>query len=200
MTRNGWIFSSVVLAFCSLAKADTVAPITSVVLYPGSASIERTAPVAAGSGLLEIKGLPNNFDTKTLLIQADRGIRVGQVVIQEAGKSDGAHPREKELQKKIRELKDQLDTQDIETKSAGLVTSYLDRVNGGEKGSADGKSVVSIAESIENTAARAYQRAQRAEIRKRQIKEDLDRAEFELSQFQSGAKNSRSISVQTVAE
>ena len=149
MVRFRCLLSSAFLAFTGLANADTVAPITSVVLYPGSASIERTAPVAAGSSLLEIKGLPNNFDTKTLLIQADRGIRVGQIVVQEASKQDGAHPREKELQKKIRELKDQLDTQDIDIKAAGLVTSYLDRVNGGEKGSADGKSVASVAESID---------------------------------------------------
>ena len=200
MARYAWIFSALVLASCGVAKADTVAPISSVVLYPGSASIERTVPVAAGSSLVEIKGLPNNFDTKTLLIQTDRGIRIGQIVVQEASKQDGAHPREKELQKKIRDLKDQLDTQDIEIKSAGLVTSYLDRVNGGEKGSADGKSVVSVADSIENTASRAYARAQRAEIRKRSIKEDLDRVEFELAQVQSGAKNSRSVSVHAVAD
>lgn len=196
---------SVLLFFAlhGLANADGEAPITSVVLYPGSATIERTAQVASGMTAVEIKGLPNNFDTKTLLVQADRGIRIGQIVIQDTSKPEGVHPREKELQKKIRELKDLLETQDIEVKSAGLVTAYLDRMSAntvGDKGTIDGKSLAGLAESIEASASRAYQRAQRAEVKKRLIKEDIDRFEFELAQFQSGARNSRSITVQTAVE
>lgn len=200
-----YFYSSALLFFAlhSLANADGEAPITSVVLYPGSATIERTAQVASGMTTLEIKGLPNNFDTKTLLIQADRGIRIGQIVIQDVSRQEGAHPREKELQKKIREFKDLLDTQDIEVKSAGLVTAYLDRMSANtvsDKGTVDGKILLALAESIEVSASRAYQRAQRAEIKKRLIKEDLDRFEFELTKFQSGARHSRSITVQTAVE
>ena len=190
-------------AFSVLANTDTEAPITSVVLYPGSAAIERMALVAAGTNLLEIRGLPNNFDTKTLLVQSDRGIRIGQIVIQEASKKDGVHPREKELRKIVRGLKDQIETLDNEVKSANLVTGYLERLGGGaagDKGAADGKTVQGVAGSIETSAARAYQRAQRAEIRKRDIKEELDRNEFELAQFQSGAKNTRSVTIHMAAE
>lgn len=203
MSRNSGSPGFFLLLLAAGACADNEAPITRVVLYPGSASIERTAQVPAGANTLEIKGLPNNFDTNTLLVQAERGVRVGQVVIQEAAQTPGAHPREKELQKKIRDLKDQLDTLDIGIKSANLVTAYLGRMDGGapgDKGGVDAKSLAGLSESIESSAARAFQRAQRAEIGKRAIKEELDKLEFELAQFKSGARNARSVTVQTVAE
>lgn len=84
------------------------APITRVTLYPGSATIERSAQVTAGARLLEVGGLPANFDTKTLQVQADKGVRVGQIVIQDASGKSGVRPREKALKKTILELKDRL--------------------------------------------------------------------------------------------
>ena len=116
MSRNPYLAAFFLLLLAGTALADTEAPITRVVLFPGSASIERTAQIPAGVNAIEIRGLPNNFDTKTLLVLAERGVRIGQVVIQEAAQSNGAHPREKELQKKIRELNDQIETLDIEAK------------------------------------------------------------------------------------
>ena len=58
------------LAWMDGARAQQV---TSVTLYPGSATIERTARVAAGSGRLEMSGLPANFDMRTLRVEADSG-------------------------------------------------------------------------------------------------------------------------------
>ena len=182
------------------AHAEIEAPVARVTLYPGSATVERTAPVAAGNRLLEIGGLPANFDARTLQIQADKGIRIGQVVIKEASGKEGVHPREKALRKTILELKDRIEMLDIDARSAGLVTGYLGRLEGGEKGLVDGKSLRGVADGIEAAGKGAFQRAQQAEIRKRAIQEELDRAEFELAQFQSGARNFRSLSVQLAAE
>ena len=203
MSRNPCLAGFFILLLASTANADNEAPITRVVLYPGSASIERTAQVPAGSHAIEINGLPNTFDTKTLLIRAERGVRVGQIIIQEAAQTNGVHPREKELQKKILELKDQLDTLDIEVKSANLVTAYLERLgtgSPGDKSGIDARNLSGLTGSIESSATHAFQRAQRAEIKKRSVKEDLDKLEFELAQFKSGGKNSRSVTVQTAAE
>ncbi len=110
MSSNRYLAAFFLLLLAGTANADNEAPITRVVLYPGSASIERTAQVPAGSGAIEIRGLPNSFDTKTLQVNAERGVRVGQIIIQETAQTSGAHPREKELQKKIRDLNDQLDS------------------------------------------------------------------------------------------
>ncbi|MEI7429214.1 MAG: DUF4139 domain-containing protein [Betaproteobacteria bacterium] len=199
MPRNACL-ASFLLLLTSVAFAGVEAPITRVVLYPGSASIERTAQVPAGANAVEINGLPNNFDTKTLLVRAGRGVRIGQVIIQEAAQTNGLHPREKELQKKIRALKDQLDTLDIEVKSANLVTAYLERMGSGDKDGSDARNLTGVTGGIEASATRALQRAQRAEINKRSIKEELEKLEFELAQFKSGGKNSRSVTVQTAAE
>lgn len=90
---------------------------------------------------------------------------------------------------------------DIDTcRSAGLVTGYLSRLENGDKGLADGKALRGVADGIEMAGRGAFQRAQQAEIRKRAIQEELDRAEFELAQFQSGARNFRSLSIQLAAE
>ena len=190
------------LLFVPLAQAaDVEAPITQVTLYPGTATVERSADVAAGTRLLEVGGLPANFDTKTLQVQADKGIRVGQILVKDATSgSEGVHPREKALKKTILELQDRIEALDIEVRSASLVTGYLGRLESGEKSALDAKVLRGIADGIESAGKGAFQRAQAAEIRKRAIKEELDKAEFELAQLQSGARNFRRLSVQLVAE
>ena len=188
------------LLAASLVRAETEAPISSVTLYPGIATIERVAEVAAGTRQLKISGLPANFDTKTLQVQADKGIRLGQIVIKDSSGEEGIHPREKALKKTILELKDRLEALEIEIKSAGLVTGYLGRLDNGDKGSNDAKSLRSVADGIETAAKSAFLRAQQAEIRKRAIKEELDSAEFELAQLQGGIRNFRTLNVQLAAE
>ena len=188
------------LFFVPLAQAEAEAPITQVTLYPGSATVERSAEIKAGTRLLEVGGLPANFDTKTLQIQADKGVRVGQIMIRDASGADGVHPREKALQKAVLELKDRIAALDIEVQSAGLVTGYLGRLDAGDKAAVDGRALRGIADGIEAAGKSALQRAQAAEISKRAIKEELDKAEFELAQLQSGARNFRSVSVQLAAE
>lgn len=189
------------LFFVPLAQADVEAPITQVILYPGAATVERSAEVAAGTRLLEVGGLPANFDTKTLQVQADKGIRVGQIMVKDVTSgSEGVHPREKALKKTILELQDRIEALDIEVRSASLVTGYLGRLENGEKAVLDGKALRGVADGIEAAGKGAFQRAQAAEVRKRAIKEELDKAEFELAQLKSGARSFRRLSVQLAAE
>ena len=183
-----------------LAHADVEAPITRVTLYPGGATVERSVELAVGTRLVEIGGLPANFDTKTLQVQADKGIRVGQVLVRDASGKEGVHPREKSLKKTILELKDRIEALDIEVKSAELVTGYLGRMGGGEKSVQEGKLLRGMADGIETAGRSALQRAQAAEIKKRAIKDELDKAEFDLAQLQSGARNFRRLSVQLAVE
>lgn len=79
------------------------------------------------------------------------------------------------------------------------MTGYLSRLENGDKGLADGKALRGVADGIEMAGRGALQRAQQAEIRKRAIQGKLDRAEFELAQFRSGARNFRSLSIQLAA-
>ena len=55
--------------------------ISKVVLYPGSATIERAAKVQPGIGKLQMTGLPANFDPRTIRVETDAGIHVGEVTV-----------------------------------------------------------------------------------------------------------------------
>src|SRR6266853_73189 len=52
---------------CGAAIAQETSHITAVTLYPGTATIERTARVVPGMTRLEISGLPANFDPQAVL-------------------------------------------------------------------------------------------------------------------------------------
>src|SRR5712691_12622567 len=61
------------------AYGQDASKITAVTLYPGSATVERTARITPGMTRLEIAGLPANFDQQTLRVEADPGVHVGEV-------------------------------------------------------------------------------------------------------------------------
>jgi hypothetical protein len=87
----------VMLAFGGAANAEELARITRVVLYPGSATVERTAQVTPGMTRLEISGLPANFDARTLRAESDAGIRIGEVSVIEQARTRTTNAREAEL-------------------------------------------------------------------------------------------------------
>ena len=98
---NRLIATTVFLMGCSTVFAVGEVPITGAVLYPGSATIERSAQITPGMTRLEIKGLPANFDTQTIRVQAAPGIRIGQIMTRDLGRSEAAGAREAEIEAKI---------------------------------------------------------------------------------------------------
>src|SRR5260370_17537582 len=91
---------------CGAAMAQDACRITSVTLYPGSATVERTARVTPGMTRLEISGLPANFDPQTLRVDADPGVRVGEVSAQDTARTATPNAREAQLEEKIQALND----------------------------------------------------------------------------------------------
>src|SRR5689334_14500707 len=91
---------AVIGAFASIDGA-LAQQVTSVTLYPGSATVERSAKIAAGTGSLEMTGLPANFDLRTLRVEADPGIAIGEIAVQELAKSVALGDREAALEAKI---------------------------------------------------------------------------------------------------
>ena len=71
---------TILLALTASGAWAIEAPIQSVTLYPGSATVERVVQVAPGMTQVEITGLLANFSTDTVRLQADPGIQVGQVL------------------------------------------------------------------------------------------------------------------------
>jgi hypothetical protein len=67
MKRNRYIFAFITILICGdHALAADTSVITSVNLYPGNATIERTVRGAARANRVEITGLPANFDPQSV--------------------------------------------------------------------------------------------------------------------------------------
>lgn len=195
-------------ALCSsgYALADTAAPITSVVLYPGSATIERASHVAAGMTQLEIKGLPSNFDLQTLRVQADAGIQVGQVVTQDAARTEAGNAREAQLEAQIQALQDKQAELEVEAKSAALVQNYLEHLNGAGAANADrpqalidAKSMAAVIDTIRRSATDSFERTQKAAVQTRELNKKIEALQRDLAKLRSGSKDTRSITVNLVA-
>ena len=120
------------LALAASAASAVEAPIQSVTLYPGSATVERLVTVTPGMTQVEITGLLANFNTDTVRLQADPGIQVGQVLTRDRRGVDSPSPREAELEAKIQALQDQAALLDADIKAAQLVQDYLGRLGGGD--------------------------------------------------------------------
>src|SRR5438034_360930 len=72
---------------CGTATAQDSSRITAVTLYPGSATVERSARVVPGMTRLEISGLPANFDPQTVRVESDAGVRIGEVSTKEQSRA-----------------------------------------------------------------------------------------------------------------
>lgn len=111
------------------AQADAPSRITSVKLYPGSATVERTARVPAGSRSVTFRCLPQGLDARSLQVVADAPVRVGDigVQVQERALAGGcASP----LDERVRAAQDQLAAAQAETDALELAHTYLKTVAG----------------------------------------------------------------------
>jgi uncharacterized protein (TIGR02231 family) len=178
------------------------APISAVVLYPGSATIERTANVSPGMGQLEINGLPANFDPQTVRVQADDGIQVGQVVTREIGRAESASPREAELEAKILALQDKVALLDADARSAALVQKYLENLGSatpaGERPQAapDARNMGAMLEAIRRGGSDAFERIHKAEVQKRDLNKQIEALQRDLDKLRSGARDARNMAIQ----
>jgi uncharacterized protein (TIGR02231 family) len=188
------------LLLCAASASATEAPIQSVTLYPGSATVERAVEVAPGMTQVEITGLQANFSTDTLRVQADPGIQVGQLVTRDNASIDSPSPREAELDARIQALQDQIAAIDADYKSAQMVQAYLDKLGAG--GSAaerpapiDPKGLAGTLDAIRKGGADALERMRNAEIKKRSLNKQLDLLKRDLAKLQTSTRDSRTITV-----
>ena len=108
----------------SPALAQDTSRIARVTVYPGSATVERVAKVAAGARSLTLACLPASLDVQSLQINADPAVRVGEfnVLTEDRDVAAGcASP----LDGRIRELEDQIAGVKAEASALQLVDGYL---------------------------------------------------------------------------
>jgi uncharacterized protein (TIGR02231 family) len=185
------------------AYAQDASKITAVTLYPGSATIERTARVTPGMTRLVISGLPANFDPQTLRVDADPGVQIGEVSAQDAARTTTPSPREAQLEERIQALKDKQTALDAEVKSAEMVTAFLSRLgaSGSEKAPMpDAKSLATIVDLIRRGSGDSLSRVQRALVQKRELAKQTAALERDLARLKSGAKDTRTILVGVSAD
>jgi uncharacterized protein (TIGR02231 family) len=201
---NGIILFCVIAGFAGSVPAQEAGRIARVVLYPGSATIERSARVAAGSGTVEMTGLPANFDLRTLRVEADPGIRVGEVSVQDVSRAETVSGREGELEARIEALKDEKSALDVDVKSAELVRDYLAALStrpapeGEYKPQplvVDPKAIAGVIEAIRRGGTDVYGLIQRIEIKKRGIDKQIAALERDVGRLRSGARDARTLAI-----
>ena len=190
---------AVIGAFASVDGAFAQ-QVTSVTLYPGSATVERSARIAAGAGKLEMTGLPANFDMRTLRVEADPGIAIGEIAVQDVAKSEALGGREASLEAKIQALKDQSAALEGDAKTAELLRDYLAslsaRPDDKHRGAAvDPKALPAVLEAIRRGGADAYGTMQRVAVKKREMAKSIAALERDLARLRSGARDVRTLSI-----
>ncbi|MCE3604657.1 mucoidy inhibitor MuiA family protein [Massilia sp. P8910] len=193
------------LALLSPGMALANAPVTAVTLYPASATVVRTAQVAAGATEVVIDGLPANFNLETVRVQAAAGIRVVDVVSRDAAGSAAVNPAEAKLAGDIERLKDQKAVLDAEAKSAAIVKGYLERYNGGAadgakpQGADNGKALAGVIDTLGRGASEALLKIQKLAVQQRELDKKIAAMERDLAGLNSDEKDVRSIVVRLAA-
>src|SRR5205807_6152248 len=191
---------------CGAAMAQDASRITSVILYPGSATVERSARVVPGMTRLEISGLPANFDPQTVRVESDPGVRIGEVSTQDQSRTAASNARESAIEEKIQALKDRQAVLEVDAKSAQMAADYIARlgapVSGADKPAPalNGKSVAEVIEAVRRGGSDAFGRIQKVQVQKRELDKEIRALERDLARLRSGAKDVRTIAVGVSAE
>lgn len=208
MLRNT-LFVVCLLGCTRLAAAENLtAPVTDVVLYPGSATIVRTIQVLPGAAKVTIPGLPENFDLDTFRADADPGIRIGDIAIGSGDVDRTVITAAAETRAKIEDLTDQVAALDAEIKASEIVKTYLERLGGGsqteeKRAAIDGKTLAGVIDVLGRGANDALGRIQKLAVRKRKIDDEIQALQRELDLREvSGSRrfNSRTLTVSFIAE
>lgn len=199
------VFLFTATALAGLASADN-GRITKVMLYPGSATVERAASVTAGQARLELTGLPANFDARTLRVEADPGIRIGEIAVRDVARANAMSPRESELETKIQALKDRHAELDVQIKTAELIRDFLGTVNAtpaqnekGRVGTLDPKTIPVVLDALRKGGADAYGTIQRVTVQKRALDKQIAVLERDLARVKGSARDSRTLAISVSA-
>ncbi|HYS76245.1 MAG TPA: DUF4139 domain-containing protein [Burkholderiales bacterium] len=189
---------------CGAAIAQDASRITAVTLYPGSATVERSARVVPGTTRLEISGLPANFDPQTVRLEADPGVRIGEVSTQDQSRTAASSAREAAIEEKIQALKDRQAVLEVDARSAQMTAEFISRLGApaGEKPAPipSARSLAETIEAVRRGGSDAFGRIQKVQVQKREIDKQVRALERDLARLKSGAKDVRTIAVGVSAE
>src|SRR3989441_893763 len=186
------------LTMSALAEESRISRVT---LYAGSAPVERSVAVTPEASRVELTGLPANFDVRSLRVEADPGIRIGEVSVRDIGRGSALGGREADLEARIQGLKDGRAMLEVEAKSAELVRDFLVSLSlrppaeGEKRPTVDAKSIPVVLEAIRRGGGDALGAIQRVEVKKRALDKQVAALERDLARLRSGARDARTLVV-----
>ncbi|MFZ2990827.1 DUF4139 domain-containing protein [Ideonella sp.] len=160
------------------ATQSSVAPISQVQVFPGGATVERAARVAAGARELALSCLPARFDAESLQVQASAGVRLGEISIETLPRVQLPECADSPLDLQIRALEDQKSVLAAETGALDLVLGYLKGF-----GPAEGKAGnnAAAAPQINATADGLRRSGQDTLLRQQQLARKLEALDQQLA-------------------
>ncbi|HWV04585.1 mucoidy inhibitor MuiA family protein [Ralstonia sp.] len=176
------------------AQAATPSRITDVTLYPDSATVVRTATVAAGARSVELTCLPMTFDADSLRVESDSSIRVGDVRV-ESIPSEGSGCARTALDTQIRTLEDQRAALGVQIQANALSASYLKAVS--ERTGGDGRAPATDFSTLGRATDALARNAQDVFTRQEQLKKRDAELKAQLDALQR-AHGSASSTLRTV--
>ncbi|MDR1889443.1 MAG: DUF4139 domain-containing protein [Zoogloeaceae bacterium] len=182
----------------SPVPAVSVAPVSQVVLYPGSALIERAASVRAGANALEISGLPANFNTDSVQVEADSGIEIGEIVWRDSDRTAPLNAEEARLEAEVRKLADRIDALNLERQAAERELKYLDALVMPGEGF-QGANPAKTLEIIRQGSLQAQRRILGVDAQKRDIERDLKAKSNDLERIRPNVNQVRVLSLRLSA-
>ncbi|PRC94919.1 mucoidy inhibitor MuiA family protein [Solimicrobium silvestre] len=189
------------------ALADMTAPITDVILFPGSATIVRTVAVTAGNTQVVIPGLPARFDAQTLHAEAAAGIRIGEITTKDIARTEARSKTEADMEAQIQALEDQTAMLDADAKSADIVKTYLERLGGDSTGAdkqsrspIDAKTLAGLIDTIGRGANDALSKMQRIIVQKREIEKKIAALKRDLARQHTNDNDARTVSINVNAD
>jgi len=196
----------IAVLFVTPAFSQDGGRITKVMLYPGSATVERAAPVTAGQARVELTGLPANFDARTLRVEADPGIRIGEIAVRDVARTSAMGAREAEIEGKIQALRDRQAELEVQVKTAELVRHFLGTVNAtpaetekGRVATFDPKTIPAVLEALRKGGTDAYGTLQRVAVQKRALDKQIVALERDLARIKGSARDSRTLAISVAA-
>ncbi|HEX7865065.1 MAG TPA: DUF4139 domain-containing protein [Variovorax sp.] len=153
--------------------------ITQVKVYPGSATVERVARVAAGARSVTFACLPAGLDVQSLQVSADASVRIGETSVLSEQRELSARCSTSPLDGRIRELEDQKASLQAENDALGMVTGYLKGLAGGDatpgaRAPMDARNLAAMTEAMRRTGQDSLLKQHQIQRRQTEIDRQLN--------------------------
>ena len=184
----------------SLNVSGSRAPITDVTLYPGIASVQREARIAASTRQLSFECLPASVDTQSLQISADEGVRVGDIKVLMQARSVASKDCTSPLDQQIRTLEDQLASIEAEENAAKLVGDFLQGVSKpGEDAKVNATQIAGTSQALRQSSRDNSVRAHQIQRQKQDLLQQLQPLRSERDRTGSAQSQVMKVTVQVAS-